>query len=155
MDMGLISRPINCAYQDFPVIQYADDTLVIMKADENQLFCLKALLHTFAESTGLKVNYAKSSMIPINMNEDKLQHFTSTMNCQKGCFPFTYLSLPLGIIKPSLEYFLPMVQRVQRKLCGIADFFNYGGKMQMANSVLSSLPIFSMCCLDVPTTIKN
>jgi retron-type reverse transcriptase len=124
---NLLSLPINCpSCPDFPIIQYADDTLVIMKADATQLTCLRALLTTFAYSTGLKVNYQKSSMVPINMNEERLSHFTSTFNCQSGSFPFTYLGLPLGITKPSLEYFLPMVQRVQRKLCGIADFLNYG-----------------------------
>jgi hypothetical protein len=31
---------------------------------------LRALLHTFAESTGIKVNYNKSSMLPINLEEE-------------------------------------------------------------------------------------
>jgi hypothetical protein len=48
-----------------------------------------------------------------------------------------------------------MVQRVQTRLGGIADFLNYGGKLQMVKSVLASLPIFFMCCLDVPVTIKD
>jgi mannosylglycoprotein endo-beta-mannosidase len=126
-----------------------------MKADATQLTCLKALLTTFAYSTGLKVTYQKSSMVPINMNEERLRHFTSTFNFQSGSFPFTYLGLPLGITKPTLEYFIPMVQRVQKRLEGIADFLNYGGKLQMVNSVLASLPIFYMSCFDVPVTIKD
>jgi mannosylglycoprotein endo-beta-mannosidase len=89
------------------------------------------------------------------MNEERLQHFTSTFNCQKGSFPFTYLGLPLGTTKPTLEYFIPMVQRVQKRLGGIADFLNYGGKLQMVNSVLASLPIFYMSCFDVPVSIKD
>jgi hypothetical protein len=48
-----------------------------------------------------------------------------------------------------------MVQRVQRRLCGIANFLNYGGKLLMVKSVLASLPIFFMCCLDIPVTIKE
>jgi hypothetical protein len=153
---NLLSLPIICpSCPDFPIIQYADDTLVIMKADATQLTCLRALLTTFAYSTGLKVNYQKSSMVPINMNEERLSHFTSTFNCQSGSFPFTYLGLPLGITKPTLEYFIPMVQRVQKRLGGIADFLDYGGKLQMVNSVLASLPIFYMSCFEVPVTIKD
>jgi hypothetical protein len=143
LSMGRISRPIpypTCP--DFSVVQYADDTLVIMREDGNQLFCLKALLQIFTGSTGLKVNYAKSNMVPINMDEDRLQHFTSTLNCQNGNFPFTYLGLPLVITKPSREYFLPIVKRVHRRLCGIADFLNYGGKLQLVKLVLASLPFF-------------
>jgi hypothetical protein len=89
---NLLSLPINCpSCLDFPIIQYADDTLVIMKEDAAQLTCLKALLTTFAYSTGLKVNYQKSSMVPINMNEERLRHFTSTFNCQSGSFPLPIL----------------------------------------------------------------
>jgi hypothetical protein len=132
MNQGQLTRPVPCtACPDFPVIQYADDTLVVMKADANQLIFLKALLHSFAESTGLVVNYHKSNMIPINMDDTRLSHFTSTIYSKKGSLPFTYLGLPLGITKPSLEYFIPMVQRVHKRLCGIVDFLNYGGKIEM------------------------
>jgi hypothetical protein len=41
------------------------------------------------------------------------------------------------------------------KLGGIADFLNYGGKLQLVKSVLASMPIFFMCCFDVPVTIKD
>jgi hypothetical protein len=51
-----------------------------MKADARNLICLKALLQTFAESTGLRVNYNKSSMIPINLSEERLNHFAATIN---------------------------------------------------------------------------
>jgi hypothetical protein len=60
----------------------------------------------------------------------------------------------LGITKPSLEHFFPVVQRVERRLCGIADFLDYGGKLLMVKYVLSSLPIFLMACLDIPVSIK-
>jgi hypothetical protein len=46
-----------------------------------------------------------------------------------------------------------MVSRVERRLCGIADFLNYGGKLELVKSVLSSLPIFYMCTLEILVTI--
>jgi hypothetical protein len=137
------------------MIQYVDDTLVVLKADARELICLKALLQTFSASTGLKVNYSKSCMMPINMDGVRLQHFASSINCKPGTLPFAYLGLPLGISKPSLEHFLPIVKRVERRLCGIADFLDYGGKLLMVKYVLSSLPISFMACLDVPVTIKD
>jgi retron-type reverse transcriptase len=155
MEQNLIVKPIPCACEDYPVIQYADDTLIILKADAKQMVYLKALLNTFAQSTGLKVNYHKSNMIPINMDSERLNHFAATINCKTGTFPFTYLGLPLSITKPAMEHFIPMIQRVQHRLGGISDFLNYGGKLQLVKSVLSSLPIFFMCCFDVPITVKE
>jgi hypothetical protein len=154
MVQGNLSTPMKYgSCPDFLVIQYADDTLIVLPADAKQLICLKAILHTFSESTGLRVNYQKSNMYPINMDSERLVHFASTLNFKTGSFPFTYLGLPLGITKPTLEYFLPMVSRVDRRLCGIADFLNYGGKLELVKSVLSSLPIFFMCYLEIPVTI--
>jgi hypothetical protein len=65
---GLLKLPLteNCG-QDFPIVQYADDTLLILEAYPRQLFFLRAVLNSFATSTGLKVNYLKSSMYPINV----------------------------------------------------------------------------------------
>jgi hypothetical protein len=71
--------------EDFPIIQYADDILLII---------LRAILNSFVASTGLKVNYSKSNMFPINVSQERLQHLAATFNCQVGAFSFTYLGLP-------------------------------------------------------------
>jgi hypothetical protein len=81
-DDGLLRLPIPVGYtQDFPIVQYVDDTLLIMTTCPQQLFALKAILNSFATSTGLKVNYAKSSMIPINVSVERLQHLAATFQC--------------------------------------------------------------------------
>jgi hypothetical protein len=58
---------------DFPILQYADDTLIFLEGCARQLFFLKAILNSFAESIGLKVNYAKSMMVPINISEERFE----------------------------------------------------------------------------------
>jgi hypothetical protein len=47
-EKGIIKLLIPQPNDDFPIVQYADDTLLIMQADAKQLFCLKAILNTFA-----------------------------------------------------------------------------------------------------------
>jgi hypothetical protein len=99
---GLLSLPLVLPHnQDFPILQYADDTLIFMKADARQLFFLKAMLNTFADSTGLKVNFDKSMMVPINVSEAKLEIMSRT-RCSKGSLPFTYLGLPLSLTRPTV-----------------------------------------------------
>jgi hypothetical protein len=136
-------------------VQYADDTLVLMKADTQQLLCLKALFNTFASATGLKVNYNKSNMVPINVSEERAEVLINTMGCKRGEFPFTYLGLPLGLSKPTVEQCLPLVQRIQRKLMGLATFMAQASRLLSVKSILASFPIFFMCCLDLPETIKK
>jgi hypothetical protein len=48
-----------------------------------------------------------------------------------------------------------MVQRVQARLGGIAEFLNYGGNLQLVKSVIASVLIFLMCCFDAHVTIKD
>ena len=93
---GLFTLPIPQPTNDFPIIQYADDTILLLEADVNQLLHLKGILQNFATSTGLVVNYAKSSMIPINVHPDKLAVLASTFGCAIGSMPFTYMGLPMG-----------------------------------------------------------
>lgn len=108
---GLLNLPIPLdRTNDFPIIQYADDTLLITEACGRQLWILKAILHSFGESTGLKVNYAKSFMVPINTSLEKLQHLARTFQCEIGSLPFTYLGLPLSLTKPRIIDFPPSEQ---------------------------------------------
>lgn len=68
----LLLHPIGEEFPgDFPIVQYADDTLIIMQGDARQLMVLKSLLITFADSTGLQVNYDKSFLVPINMDNSR------------------------------------------------------------------------------------
>ena len=101
---GLFSLPINAdPSNDFPIIQYADDTIRVMKASQRELFCLKGLLQSFTESTGLKVNYSKSQMIPLNLSQEQAVILSNTFGCQLGTLPFTYLGLPMGTTKPKIR----------------------------------------------------
>nr|CAD39801.2 OSJNBa0071G03.15 [Oryza sativa Japonica Group]CAD40206.2 OSJNBa0019J05.4 [Oryza sativa Japonica Group] len=107
-NLGLISKPINANDgSGFPIIQYADDTLILLKTSQKEIFCFKALLNMFALSTGLKVNYAKSSLYPLNLSEEKTDLIAGLLRCSVGKLPFTYLGLPLGTTRPRVIDFAP------------------------------------------------
>lgn len=101
-----------------------------MEACPRQLFALKAILNTFADSIGLKVNCNKSFIVPINVEEEKMHHLAKTFNCQIGTLPFTYLGLPLGLNKTSVADCLPLVQSIERRLAACSLL---GQKLQMIN----------------------
>jgi hypothetical protein len=114
--INLLKAPIPHADGEFPIIQYADDTLLLLQADVIKLFFLKALLHSFETSLGLKFNYRKSQLIPINVSQEKTQLLANTLGCQIGSFPFTYLGLPMGTTKPRIEDLTPIMDQVERRL---------------------------------------
>ena len=57
------------------------DTLVILPSDAPQLERLKEILQFFASLTGLKVNFNKSFIIPINVSDEKMNQLACTLNC--------------------------------------------------------------------------
>lgn len=91
------------------MIQYADDTVVILPACLTQLQQVQNLLLHFSAYTGLRINFSKSAMIPINVDHQKMLHLAGILGCKIGSFPFTYLGLPLGTSKPKVEDFFPML----------------------------------------------
>jgi hypothetical protein len=151
---NLIQLPIDNSFgQAFPIVQYANDTLIIMQADVRQLFFLKCLLHSFGESTGLKVNFNKSFIVPINVGEEKVSIHVGTLGCLVETMHFTYLGLPLGTTKPTVQDFLPMFSRIEKRIIGIASFTSYSGRLTLVNAVLSALPTYYMCILELPMEI--
>jgi hypothetical protein len=145
-----LSIPIEAEY---PIIQYADDTIIVLPPDMEQLVAFKRILDQYAAFTGLKINYHKSSMIPINLSEEETSVLAEGFNCQLGSMPFTYLGLPMGNNKPSIKDFSPLTDRVERRLSVVSSFLSYGDRLVLVNSVLSSLPTYFMLSLKLPPGI--
>jgi mannosylglycoprotein endo-beta-mannosidase len=82
-----------------PVLQYADDTLIVVRGELDAVANLRHLLDMFAQATGLKINYNKSTAVPIHMTEDQIQQCISALGCKRDGFPQAYLGLPLSIHK--------------------------------------------------------
>jgi hypothetical protein len=100
LQQGHISLPIPTGDPDFPIIQYADDTLLILPTELDKIVALKNLLNDFSLSIGLRVNFHKSSMVPINLSDERLRLLSAAFGCQVASLPFTYLGFPLGTARP-------------------------------------------------------
>lgn len=124
-----------------------------MEACSRQLITLKALLHSFGESIGLKVNYNKSVMVPINISAERLDHLAKTFGCDTGSLPFTYLGIPLGLTKPRVVDFSPLVSRCERRLAATSTFLNQAGRLELTNSVFSAFPTFCMGTFALHVTV--
>jgi hypothetical protein len=91
--------------------------------------------------------------VPINVDAQKTELLAASFGCIVGSFPFTYLALPLGLTKPLVRDFAPLICRVERRLAASSQFLSYAGRLQLINSVLSSLPTYYMCSLKLPVIV--
>jgi hypothetical protein len=68
--IGVLKYPIGENFGgEYPIMQYADDTLLIIPADATALFNLKGLLRSFLDSIGSHINFHKSFMVPISVDD--------------------------------------------------------------------------------------
>ena len=114
---------------------------------------MKSILYSFSESTRLKINYSKSMMVPINIYENKFDHLANTFGCSKGSFPFTYLGLPLGLTKPKIDDFQPLVTKCERRLISTSIFLSQTSRLELTNTVLTTLPTFHLSALALPKSV--
>jgi hypothetical protein len=114
---------------------------------------LKGLLRPFSDSIGLHVNFDKSFLVPIDLTNDRASHLARTFGCKVGSMPFTYLELPLGTTKPTIQEYSPLLNKIKRRLSGVSNFLSYNGRLILVNSVFSALPTFYMCSLKLPLQV--
>ena len=74
---------------------FADDTLIFCSPSESDLGYLRCILLLFEATSGLKVNLAKSSLIPIG-EVPNIHLLARFFGCEVCALPSTYLGLPLG-----------------------------------------------------------
>jgi hypothetical protein len=95
-------------------------------------------------------------MYPINVCSAKMEILAKTLNCQMGSMPFTYLGVPLGLSKPKICHFLPLICRIEKRLSCTSALLSQAGRLELVNSVFSALPTFLMCTLKIPVaTVKK
>jgi hypothetical protein len=92
-------------------------------------------------------------MYLINVIEQQMLLLANTFQCQIGTLPFTNLGLPMGLCKPKLDAFLPLIQKIGIRLPSTSNFLSQAGLLQMVNAVFSSLPTYYMCTLKLPQAV--
>jgi Reverse transcriptase (RNA-dependent DNA polymerase) len=73
-------------------LQYADDTLIFLKANATMVENLKWFFFiAFEGISRLKVNFDKSELIPLNIFVVQAQYFSNILGCKLGSLPIKYL----------------------------------------------------------------
>ena len=73
---------------------FADDTIIFCEARKEQLTALSWILAWFEASSGLRINLAKSVLIPVGEVEE-IEEMVVELGCGVGSLPTIYLGLPL------------------------------------------------------------
>jgi hypothetical protein len=105
---------------------FADDTLVFCGADLNQVRNIGALLVCFEAVSGLKVNLAKSALVPIG-NMDNVGNLAGILGCGTTSMPLKYLGLSLGAPFKVKAIWEDMLEKFARRLASWKRLYFKGG----------------------------
>jgi len=78
------------------MLQYVDDTLVFCKANIKSIFNIKVMLNCFELASGLKVNFFKSRLGGVGVDQKEVLRFANILNCEVTKTPFKYLGMLVG-----------------------------------------------------------
>ena len=116
---------------------FADDTILFCDVDPEKLMYIHLILTCFEEVTGLKVNMAKSEMIPIGEMQN-LPNLADILSCKIGVLPMNFLGMPLGSSFKSISSWNPIIEKMERRLAGWHHLYlSKGGRVAMLKSTLS------------------
>ncbi|KAL2237562.1 UNVERIFIED_CONTAM: hypothetical protein Sindi_0947900 [Sesamum indicum] len=148
-NLGMFYRT-NCEVK-ISHLSYADDVILFTNCEEESLTKLMQFLRNFEESSGQKINHAKSAFIPekkANLMAHRIKHITGF---SRKALPITYLGAPLYKGNKKKILYENLIDKVRNKIAGWEHcHLSYGGRLQLIKTVLSSMPIYLLQVLNPP-----
>ncbi|WKA04552.1 hypothetical protein VitviT2T_022580 [Vitis vinifera] len=120
---------------------FVDDTIIFYEARKEHLTHLGWILAWFEAASGLRINLAKSELIPVGEVED-IEDMAVELGCRVGDFPVKYLGLPLGAHHKALSMWDGVEESMRRRLAlWKRHYLSKGGRITLIKSTLVSIPI--------------
>jgi len=124
------------------VLLYADDVILFLSPQQQDLVLARGILQIFAMDSGLHSNIDKSIIAPIHCNlEDTvtlLQHFPAKLSP----LPMCYLGIPLAVGKLRKCDLQPLVDKVNDSLpTWKAKWLSKAGRAVLVKTKLSAIPV--------------
>lgn len=133
-------------------LQYAHETILFSSAEENHLYNLKHFIMWFEQISGMRVNFHKSELLGLNLEEEETLRAAQIFNCPIGSFPLKYLGEPLHYyakltrtdLQPLVDKFLKRIAGCRGKLLSLA------ARALLIKSCLASIPIYLLSFIKFP-----
>jgi hypothetical protein len=123
--------------------QYADDTIIFTDPGEQYHRNLKCSLIWFEKLSGMRINYHKSELIPVNLNIEKIHMAAHIFGCPVGSFPINYLGIPLHFDKLRREDIQPLVNKIMKRIASWrGKLLSYATRVTLIQICLASIPVY-------------
>ncbi|KAL4375950.1 hypothetical protein GQ457_02G034330 [Hibiscus cannabinus] len=134
---------------------YADDSVIFVRNSVQEFTRLKEVLRLFAESSGQRINFDKSTVFfSPNTTMAHRQRLLSTLPLTEVSDPGIYLGAPLKVGKNKTNVFNFINETVDKRIDGWTKrLLSFGGREIFLKSVAQALPQYIMTCYLLPRII--
>jgi hypothetical protein len=109
------------------------------------------VLLLFDQISGMKINFHKSAVIPINLEEGRIHEISHILNCPVGVFPFTYLGVPLHYERLKREDMQPLIDKLIKRTYGWRGrLLAYSSRSVLVKTCLVCIPVYLMSFIKFP-----
>jgi hypothetical protein len=99
----------------------------------------------------MRINYHKSDMVPIKLEEDEVQGYARIFCCKIDSFPFKYIGVPLRYDRLRREDIQPIVDKIINRVAGWkGKFLSYGTRLTLLRACLASIPLYLIYVIKFP-----
>nr|CAN77770.1 hypothetical protein VITISV_044337 [Vitis vinifera] len=134
---------------------FADDIVVFCEANKEHLTHLSWILFWFEAASSLRINLAKSEIIPVGVVEE-IDELATELGCRVGSLPSQYLGLPLGAPNKAHSVWDGVEERMRGRLAlWKRQYISKSGRITLIKSILTSMPIYQMSLFRMPKTVAR
>ncbi|KAM0832353.1 hypothetical protein ACQ4PT_064959 [Festuca glaucescens] len=135
---------------------YADDAVFFIRPVKEEFEAIRQILQRFGDVTGLCVNFAKTSVIPIRCEAFDVPDIVSPLGAWIAALPCKFLGLPLSLRKLRKVDFQPLLDRIASRLaCWKAKLLSAAGRLVLLNAVLSALSVYWISVHAMPAWVQK
>jgi hypothetical protein len=134
---------------------FADDSLILLKADLNNAISLQQVLESYCANSGQLISVAKSSVFfSPNTHVDARIQVCNTLNIDTEALSDKYLGLPALVGIDRSDCFLNLVDRVIQLIKGWKEKqLSIGGKEILIKAVAQSISVYAMSVFLIPKKV--
>ncbi|RVW50024.1 Retrovirus-related Pol polyprotein from transposon RE1 [Vitis vinifera] len=137
------------------MISRAGEGGFISGSRREQLTNLSWILAWFEAASGLRINLAKSVLIPVG-EVDGMEELAAELGCKLGALPAVYLGLPLGANHKNASSWDGVEERMRRRLAQWKrQYISKGGRITLIKSTLASIPIYLLSLIRIPKVVAK
>ncbi|XP_021994704.1 uncharacterized protein LOC110891319 [Helianthus annuus] len=144
----------KCEKQRIINLCFADDLFLFARWDINSVQCIMNSLSNFTNMSGLVPSIQKSTGFFCNVPDHVKNHILSFLPFVEGTLPVKYLGVPLissGLVYKDCSV---LVERLDQRISNWKNkLLSFTGRLQLINSVLSSMHIYWSSVFILPVRI--